>query len=132
MSRATAVARGRLAAEVGMVDACTIQRRTGESVGTGGVITPTVSTLYAGKCRVQVRSQSQAGQGTNVGEAYRIVERTEIQLPITVTGLAEGDRITITAAALDPELVGKVFTVRDVLAKTHLTSRRVNALEVTS
>lgn len=130
MSIEAALTRGRTAAEALMVDACTIERRNGDSVGTGGVITPAYDELYAGKCRVQVRQET--GQGTNVGEAFRIVGRTEIQLPITVTGLAEGDRITITAAALDPELVGKVYAVRDVLAKTHLTSRRVNVLEVLS
>lgn len=130
MSRASALARGRTAAELGMVDACTIRRRTGQSTGAGGVITPAYTTLYAGKCRVQIRAES--GQGDDIGEAYRVVERREIQLPMSVTGLLEADLIEVTAAALDPELVGKVYAVRDIAAKTHLTSRRVTVLEVTS
>lgn len=130
MSVESAILRGRAAAEALMVDACTVTRQTGESVGTGGVITPTTTELYSGKCRVQIEADT--GQGTSVGEAYRIVERRVIQLPMTVTGLAEGDRIEITASALDPELVGKVYAVRDVPAKTHLTSRRVTVQEVTS
>lgn len=132
MSRDSVLRLGRRAAEAGMVDACVIRRRTGETVGADAVVTPTWATLYTGKCRVQVRSQSQAGQGVEVGEAYRIVERSEVHLPITVTGLAEGDRIEVTASAHDPELVGKVFTVRDVIAKSHLTARRVTVAEATS
>jgi hypothetical protein len=113
-----------------MVDACTITRQTGETTGAGGVITPTTSTLYTGKCRVQFKPMQ--GNGADVGEAYLLLVRREVQLPMTVTGLLEGDRITITASALDPDLVGKVYVVRDVEAKTHLTSRRVTVLEVTS
>lgn len=129
MSIESAILRGRVAAEALMVDACTIRRKAGEST-IGGVVTPTYSTLYTGKCRVQVKAD--AGQGQNVGEAYLVVERHEVQLPITVTGLQEGDRITITASALDPDLIGRVYAVRDVLRKSHLTSRRVTVLEVTS
>ncbi len=130
MSALTAVLKGRVAAERNMVDACVIKHKTGETTGAGGVITPTWSTLYTGKCRVQVKSGD--GQGTTVGEAYLIVERHEVQLPMSVTGLAEGDQITITASALDPDLVGRVYAVRDVLRKSHLTARRVTVLEVTS
>lgn len=130
MSIEAAIQRGRTAAEALMVDACVIKRGTGESTGPGGVITPTYSTLYTGKCRVQ--SVGLADQGTDVGEAYRVITRPQVQLPMAATGLREGDQITITASALDPDLVGRVYTVRNVLAKTHLTSRRVEVLEVTS
>jgi hypothetical protein len=130
MSIEGAITRGRAAAEALMVDECTIRRQTGETTGTGGVITPTYDDLYTGKCRVQVRAES--GQATTVGEAALIIQRHEVQLPILVTGLAEGDRITITASALDPELVGAEYVVRDVLRKSHLTSRRVTVIEVTS
>jgi hypothetical protein len=132
MSVQTAIARGRRLAEALMVDACTIRRRTGEATDpNSGVITPTYGDpLYSGKCRVQQRTN--AGQGQDVGEAFVLVSRFEVQLPMSVTGLAEGDRITITAAALDPDLVDRVFTVRDVAAKSHLTARRVGVTEVTS
>jgi hypothetical protein len=129
MSIESALARGRAAAEALQVDACVIKRKAGETT-VAGVITPTYSTLFTGKCRVQIRSQ--AGQGQNVGEAYLVVERHEVQLPITVTGLQEGDQITIVGSALDPDLVGRVFVVRDVLRKSHLTSRRVTVTEATS
>jgi hypothetical protein len=131
MSAASALARGRTAAEALMQDACTIRRVTGESTGAGGVITPTYGPdLYAGKCRVQTKAET--GAATDVGEATVYVGRHEVQLPISVLGLAEGDQVTITASVLDPDLVGKVFTVRDITAKTHLTARRLVVTEVTS
>jgi hypothetical protein len=130
MSRESATLRGRAAAEIGMQDACTITRETGETTGPGGVITPTTATLYTGKCRVQFKPME--GSGMDVGEAYLLLVRREVQLPMSATGLREGDQITITASALDPDLVGKVYVIRDIEAKTHLTARRVTVLEVTS
>jgi hypothetical protein len=54
MSATTATLRGRLAAEANMVDACTIQRVTGTTTNdTTGVVTPTYTTIYSGKCRMQ-------------------------------------------------------------------------------
>ncbi|MGC5019016.1 DUF6093 family protein [Micromonospora sp. DT47] len=132
MSAASLIARGRAAAESLMTDACTIRRRTGEATDpNSGVITPTYGDpLYSGKCRVQQRTN--AGQGQDVGEAFVLVTRFEVQLPMSATGLVEGDQITITASALDPDLVDRVFTVRDVAAKSHLTARRVGVTEVLS
>jgi hypothetical protein len=130
MSRESATLRGRAFEEIAMQDACTITRETGETTGSGGVITPTTATQYTGKCRVQFKPME--GSGTDVGEAYLLLVRREVQLPMSATGLREGDRITITASALDPDLVGKVYVIRDVEAKTHLTARRVTVLEVTS
>lgn len=129
MSIASAVERGRILAESLMQDTCTITRKTGEVVS-GGVITPTYVQIYTGNCRIQARRVE--SQGSNVGEAYRLIERLELQLPVTVTGLAEGDVVTVTASALDPDLLGRVFAIRGVTAKTHLTYRRAELIEVTS
>ncbi len=130
MSLASVTGRGQQRAEQMMVDACTIVRVTGESTGPGGVITPTSFEVYSGKCRLQVRQET--GGGQNVGEAYVIVQRLELQLPVTAAELFEGDRVTMTASALDPQLAGKEYVVRDVVRKSHLTARRVTVLEVTS
>lgn len=130
MSIENVLARARAAAEGLMTDTCQIQRRISETTGAGGVVTPVFSTLYSGqKCRVQVRSET--GAPATVGEAYRIVERSEIHLPMSVVGLAADDVITITASG-DADLVGKVFAVRDVLAKSHASARRVGVTLVTS
>lgn len=130
MSAASVLARGRAAAELLMADACTIRRKTGESTGTGGVVTPTYSTLYTGKCRVQ-QAAAQAQQ-QDPGEAYILMLRLEVQLPMSVTGLQTEDEVTITASEHDPDLVGRVFLIRDLAHATHKTARRVQVLEKTS
>lgn len=134
MSLEGAISRGRALAERLMVDSCSIARPTGESTGAGGVITPTTSAVYSGKCRLQVRQGSGAGSGSgrDVGEAFVIVQHLELQIPMTAPELFEGDLVTMTASVLDPQLAGKVYVVRDVLRKTHLTSRRVTVLDVSS
>lgn len=130
---APALARGRAAALALMVDACTIARTTAEATNTDtGVVTPTTSTLYTGQCRVQ---QSQLGADSSPAEPGEAAVRLvyfEVQLPMTVTGLRQGDRITVTASALDPDLVGRVFVVLGVAHKTHATSRRMQVQEVST
>ncbi len=126
------LARGRVAAEALMVDACTIRRRTGEgdeSDDDGNVIV-TYEDLYAGKCRVQQPS-AQAAQ-EDVGEDFQLMLRLEVHLPMSVVGLEAGDEVTITASVHDPDLPGRVFLVRDLAHKTHATARRVGVTERTS
>jgi hypothetical protein len=130
MSRAALIGRGSAAAEAGMVDTCTIRRRTGETTDPdSGVITPSyASPLYAGKCRVQ-QSVAQASQEDS-GEDYLLLLRLEVQLPMSVVGLEVSDEITITASQ-DPDLVNRAFLIRDLFHKTDATSRRVQCTERT-
>jgi hypothetical protein len=98
MSATTATLRGRLAAEALMVDACTIQRVTGSSTNdTTGVVTPTYSTIYTGKCRVQQPFRSR--NPTTSAEARCGLQRLVLQVPMSVTGIASDDLVTITASA---------------------------------
>jgi Family of unknown function (DUF6093) len=131
MSASTALARARQLAEKLMMDTCQITRKTGESIGAGGVITPIVAAVYSGKCRVQAKAGS-AGSWSDIGEASRVVSRLELQLPISAAETREGDKVTITASTFDPQLPGKVFVVRDVMHKSYLTSRRITITETTS
>lgn len=130
MTRDSALTRGRALAEGGMVDTCTIRRRTGSSTDpdTGASI-PVYTALYAGPCRVQ-QAAPQAQQG-DVGQNYLLLLKLEVQLPMSVVGLEVGDEVTIVTAAYDADLVGRVFTVRDLMHKTHATARRVQVLEKT-
>lgn len=131
MSRASVLARGRSAALAGMVDTCTITRVTNGAVdeNTGRIAQPS-QTIYTGACRVQnQRAQSRAEE---VGEDRPLLLPMEIQLPMTVTGLQVGDRVTITASVNDADLVGRMFMVRDLAHKTEATARRVRAEEVTT
>lgn len=131
MSRAAVLARGRIAAEAGMVDACIIRRRTGTTVDDNtGDEAVTWDDLYDGMCRVQ--QQAATSQQQTPGEDAQLLVRLEVQLPISVTGLQVADEITITASVHDPDLVGQVFLVRDLFAKTHPTARRVGVTRRTS
>jgi hypothetical protein len=129
MSLSSVLARGQAAAEALMVDTCAITRvgtRTTDT--TTAVVTTPTTTLYTGKCRIQ-QAQAQA-QREDIGEDHLLLLRLEVQLPMSLTGLAVGDRITITAS-LDGDLVGRVFRVHDLAHKTHATARRPQCLEVT-
>lgn len=132
MSAASVLARGRAAAEALMVDAdaCVITRVPGRTTNTTtGVVTETTSTLYTGKCRVQQKPAE--ARREEIGEDRTLLLTMMVQLPASVTGLIVGDRITITASAHDPDLVGRVLRVQDLAHKSHLTSRRVGVVEVT-
>ena len=129
MSAASVLARGRLAAQTLMVDACTITRQTSLSTNTTtGVVTPVVSTLYTGACKIQAPSVS----GADVAEAHLALVNVTIHLPITVTDIRETDIITITACAHDTELVGRVFRSSGPDHKSFATARRLTAIEITS
>lgn len=133
MSRASVLARGRAAAEAGMVDACTIRRVTGTTTDRDtGAITKTYLSPnpYAGKCRVQ-QHQAQA-RSEDAGEDYTLLLTLEVQLPMSVTGLQSGDEVTMTSSVSDPDLPGRLFRIRDLAHKSEATARRVQCEEVTS
>lgn len=131
MSAASALARARAAAQALMVDTCTIQHQTGTTTDPlTGVVTPTWTTVYTGRCRVQ----QTLAQGSRVeaGEIEPVVLRLEVQLPVVGSeGVERGDLVTVTASVHDVDLVGRAFRVRDLHHKTHATSRRVQCEEVT-
>lgn len=133
MSRATVLARGRVAAEAGMVDTCTIRRKAagGTTDPDTGYPTQSYTALYTGRCRVQQHQAS--AQREDVGEDRLLLLRIEVQLPVDGSeGLAVGDEITVTAAAHDADLVGRVFLIHDLAHATEKTSRRVQCLERTA
>lgn len=131
MPRDALLARGRAAAERGMADACTIRRPTGQTLDdfSGTTITLYLSpNPYAGPCRIQQGIAQAAEQ--DVGEDYQLQLRLVLQLPVAVTGLKVGDEVTITTSR-SADLVGKVFTIRDLMHKTDETARRVGVTERT-
>lgn len=131
MSVQSALARGRAAAERLMTDTCLIRRRTGETTDPGsGVITPTYTTIYTGRCRLQQRASTASAQ--DAGEAYRLMQRLELHLPATVEDVRPDDEATITASTTDPDVVGRPLVVRDAAYGTHRTARRLGVTEATS
>ncbi|MGW3854737.1 DUF6093 family protein [Micromonospora arida] len=131
MSVEALLARGRAAAEQLMTTTCVIRRITSTSTDPfSGVVTPTYTDTYSGKCRAQ--QQTASGSAADVGEQALLLLRLEVQLPVSVVGLQADDEITITASPTDADLVGRVFMVRDLSHATHKTARRVGVIEVTS
>lgn len=130
MSRSSVTVRGQRFAEAGMVDTCTIRRRTNSAPDDfSGVPVETWADLYAGKCRIQQGIAQAAEQ--DVGEDYQLQLRVVLQLPLTVTGLKVGDEATIVTSQ-DPDLAGRVFLIRDLMHKTDPTARRVGVQERTA
>lgn len=132
LNPAPVLARGRLAAEALMVDTCTVRRRAGEQTSRDtGLTSPTWQPVYTGACRVQQSKLGAASGADQVGQAAVRLLALEVQLPMSVTGLREGDEITVTASAHDEDLGDRVFVVTGLAHKTHATARRVQAQEVT-
>lgn len=128
MSLTTILAHGRAAAEQRMMDACTVEHQTGNAPGgTGGVVTPAWTTVYTGPCRIKMAG---TGSPTDSGETTTAVLSMEVHLPIATSGdVDHGDRITITAALNDPQLVGRTFRVAAKQLKSEATARRISVEE---
>jgi hypothetical protein len=134
VSAASALARGRAAAEALMVDTCTIERPTARTPDRkNGVVTTTYTTVYTGQCKLNYVGDVTPGpQQREVAEAHLAVLTPTLHLPMSATGLAEGDRVTITASQHDPELVGKVLRLQGPHHGSFQTARRLMCTEVTS
>lgn len=132
MSRASALARGQVAAQAGMRDACTIRRPdgTGTTDPDTGYPTQNYTTIYTGRCRVQ---QAVAiARPHEAGEDHVLIVRFDLQLPVAGTaGLKVNDQVTITAAVNDPDLINRVFLILELFHKSEPTARRVGMIERT-
>jgi len=131
MSATSITLRGRTAAEALMVDTCTITRVV--SVATDadtGVVTPTYSTVYTGKCRLKLPVA--VARPITVGGAQEFSQHPILSLPATTTGVQVDDILTITASLLMPSLVGRVFHVRAVPGQSHMTAARFEVMELMS
>lgn len=129
MSATSITLRGRAAAEALMLDAVTIKRTASSSTDQDtGVVTPTLSTLYTGKAKIHQASPS--ASPTTLGEAEVFIGQVEVHVPVTVTAIQPDDLVTVTAASLDADLVGKTYRVRGVADKSFLTARRLSVIAV--
>jgi len=111
-----------------MTDTCTIKRQTGTALNaTTLAMEPTYTTLYTGKCRVQLRDT--VATQPDAGERAHAIVRTIVQVPVATTGVRVDDVVTVTASA-DADLTGRAFRVRSTFHKTHATSRRLECEEL--
>lgn len=132
MSAATALARGQQLAESLMVDACVIRRITYVSDPVTGVQSAMGPEIYSGRCKIQSTAAAASSRRDEAGQASRLVLPMELHLPVSATGLAADDQVTVTASAHDADLVGRLFRIRDLMHKTMPTARRVGIEEITS
>lgn len=110
-----------------MTDTCVIKRASGETMDSTTLeMVPAFTTVYTGKCRVQLRDS--IASTPSAGERIHVVQRAVVQAPISATGVLVDDVVEITAAG-DPDLVGNKYRVRSQFAKTHATMRRLECEE---
>lgn len=126
MSIAGILARGRQVAEGLMTDTCAITRVTGTGAinETTGQYVDTTSTIYSGKCRVQLRNMTVAALPLS-GDRQVVALQLEVSIPLSSTAPKVGDKVTVTASPNDPALVNRVFRVREEMHKSHATARRI-------
>ncbi len=116
-----------------MLDACTITRGGGEPTfnpTTGAYTTPAGSTIYTGVCEVQI-SDGLNARTSEAGGQVVTERRVTVKVPISVVGVEVDDIVTITASALDADLVGQTFRVLAEFAKSFATARRLQVEGVT-
>lgn len=136
MSAASATLRGRAAAEAQMVDSCRVER-PGDPVTDpdSGEVTPSMTLIYGpdspenGKCKVQ-QTISQ-GSNPSAGSHAFTIQDSRVDFPVSAGPLMVDDVITMTASALDPQLVGTVFRVSELFHKTYATAQRTRVEEIT-
>lgn len=127
----------RVEAERNMTDACTITR-AGVGKGpwnesTGQYDAPARTTIYTGKCRVQIKAIIASSSESDVGERASIAQEFELQLPVSGTGAVSiHDVAEVTVAAHDDSLVGRKFTVTARDEKSQATARRLRVIEGTA
>jgi hypothetical protein len=151
---------GRRAAAALQTDACSITRpSTADPTfdATTGVSSPAAATdVYSGACRL--RAPVLAEVAATAGEHQWTTQDAVLSLPIAAAlpqeldpsdvllpgddllipddvgagGVQVGDRVVITASALDPDSVGQSFTVMAVLRGSQITARRLIVRQETS
>jgi hypothetical protein len=134
MSRQGIIGRARNFAFLGMRDVCTVSRITGTTVDPNtGEETETVEVIYEeGRCRVQQGSIGGNAQAVTAGQDYQLLVPIELQLPIDAPPVEVDDRVEMISSVDDPQLAGQVFYVRDLMAKTDASSRRIGVTRRTT
>jgi len=102
------------------VDEGTLNRTTVPGAfnsSTGQYGAGTVVPIFSGACLIRPESRSTA----DFGEKEADVERYSIMVPHTAIGARPGDRFTVDASVYDPDLVGAVLVLREIIEDSYLT-----------
>ena len=129
MSASTAVLAGRREAEALMADACEVHR-LGPQVTDyfTGQVTNSRVLVYSGACKFQ-QTISQASSPSSGGHAFT-VQDVRWDTPVTAGPFLVDDEVTVTAAVLDAQLVGRVYRVSELFHKSGATAQRVRVEEI--
>jgi len=128
VSAEAAVLAGRREAEALMLDACTVTRPGAPVTDPEtGDVTPSSTPVYSGPCKVQ-QTISQASNPSAGGHQFT-VQDSRVDFPVSAGPLAVSDSVTITASALDPQLVGRTFRVAELFHKSFATAQRTRVEE---
>jgi hypothetical protein len=124
MTATAALQAGRALAEALMLDTCVIERESGTTTDpdTGDIVT-TWATVYTGRAKVQTYEAQESNP--DAGGSIRTSQRYTVHIPVGSYEPEVGDRITITAAATDPHIVGRKYRVAALLHKTLATAYRL-------
>jgi hypothetical protein len=120
---------GRRAAEVQMLDTCTISRPTGRVTNPDGTVSTTYPQVYAGRCKVQTYEAYESTP--EAGERAWTVQRYSIHVPVG-DPVRVDDVVTINTSVLDADLVGREYRVVALLHKSFATAQRLGVEEVVS
>lgn len=122
MSAVDAVLAGRRWAESLMLDTCTVHRPGGPVTDADGNVTPSLTLLYTGPCKIQ-QTLAQSSNPEAGGHQFT-VQDTRWDTPVAAGVFEVDDVVTITEAILDPQLTGRVYRVTEPFHKTGATAQR--------
>jgi len=111
-----------------MLDAATVTSTSRTIDQTTGAEIVTSTQVYTG--RVKIQSGATQESTPEAGGATLTVQRSEVHFPVGAFVPAIGQVVTVTAAALDPLLIGRVFRVVALLHKSAATAYRLSVTEV--
>jgi hypothetical protein len=131
VSRASATARGRRAAEADMLDSCEIRapRTLGTMNPATGVKPVVLGVLrYSGPCRIQ--SYEAYPSEAKSGQHQFTTQRHRVDIPVGEGPVFVEDEVTITGSSLSPDLVGRHAVVAGVLSKSAATAQRLQVDQI--
>ncbi|WP_426302768.1 DUF6093 family protein [Arthrobacter sp. R-11] len=131
MRRARAVLnRGRRKAAARMIDVCDVGRPGAPVTDpVTGKVTRPLAPVYSGRCEFQqtLAQASTAASGEHEFSVQDIIWKT----PVGAGPFEVDDVITVTTAAEDGQLLGRVYRVTELFHKTYATAQRCRVEEVT-
>lgn len=130
MSFVGIVQQGRIAAESLMLDTCTVHRPGDPITDADGNVTPSLTLLYTGPCKIQ-QTLAQSSNPEAGGHQYT-VQDTRWDTPVAAGVFQVNDVVTIVDAVLDPQLTGRVYRVTEPFHKSGATAQRTRVSEVTA